>query len=253
VTLRPWGRIEGTFRIRNKPAIHQRIDVNVNRTVIEPGYQVQEYSAITDDFGRFVIERVMDGEASFTWTTGERAAPARSSAGPTADVRAGQTVHVELGGQGRPLIGRIVLSGAEGARDGDAVAQVNPANASGWIELKPAEMPIPPDFKTWDAKKRQTYKFKWYRTEPGKAYMRDRRFHLFPVGPDGRFRIEDVIPGSYSLSISAGSTPGLSHPMTRNRMEGSIERDVEIAAIPGGHTDEPLDLGTMRLELKLKK
>jgi RNA polymerase sigma factor (sigma-70 family) len=253
VTLRPWGRIEGVFRIRGKPAVHERIDVNLDRTEIAPRYTYQEYSAITDDQGRFVIERVMDGEASFTWASGQSAKRALSSAGPAVNVRAGQTTHVDLGGQGRPLIGRIVLSPVEGARDGEAIVPVTPTNAHGWIEIKPAQMPMPVDFMTWDATKRQQYTTKWYGTEAGKAYLRNRRFHMFPVAPDGRFRIEDITPGSYNLSITAGSTPGLTHPTTRNRVDGTIERDVEVAPIPGGHTDEPLDLGTMPLKLEVKK
>ena len=252
VTLRPWGRIEGTFRIRDKPGILEQIDVNVNRSVIAPGYLYQSYSAKTDTQGRFAIERVMDGEASFTWSRGPLVTRARSSAGSNVNLRAGETLRVDLGGEGRPLIGRIVLSAAEGARGGDAVAPINPGNALGWIELKPTEMPVPPDFNTWDAKKRQSHKLRWYRTEPGKAYMRSRRFHSFPVGPDGQFRIEDITPGSYSLHISAGSTPGLSHPMTHNRLEGEVERDFEVPTIPGGHTDLPLDLGTMPLKLEVK-
>jgi RNA polymerase sigma factor (sigma-70 family) len=252
VTLRPWGRIEGTFQIRGKPGVQERIDVNVNRSVIAPGYVYQSYSATTDNQGRFVIERVMDGEASFNWSSGPLATRALSSVGPTVNIWASETLHVDLGGQGRPLIGRIVLS-VEGAKSGDAVAPVNSGNARGWIELKPTELPIPPDFKAWDAKKQQTHKLGWYRTEPGKAYMRSRRFHSFPVGPDGQFRIEDITPGSYTLNISASSTPGLSHPMPRNQLEGEAERDFEIPAIPGGHTDEPLDLGTMPLKLEVKK
>jgi hypothetical protein len=224
----------------------------VNRMVIDPGYTFQGYSTTTDVQGRFVIERVMDGEASFTWSSGQRPAPAISSAGPAAGIRAGETLHVELGGQGRPLIGRVVLSTAGGAKDGDAIAPINPANAQGWIETKPAEMPIPAEFASWDTAKRRAYKIKWYRTEAGKIYMRNRRFHSFPVGPDGRFRIEDAVPGSYHLSVDASSSPGLTHPLTRNRQTGSIERDVEVAAIPGGHTDEPMDLGTIPLKLEVK-
>jgi RNA polymerase sigma factor (sigma-70 family) len=251
VTLRPWGRIEGTFRIRGKPGIGQQIEVTLNRSVISPRYIFQEYAATTGDQGRFVIERVMDGEANFIWSSGRPAMSTRSSAGPAVDIRAAQTLRVDLGGQGRPLIGRIVLSPAEGVQN-DAIGLVSPGNARGWIEIKPAEMPTPADFMTWDTMKRQAYKRTWYRTEQGKTYMRNRRYHSFPVGPDGRFRIEDITPGPYSLSISLSSTAGLTHPLTRNRLQGTIERDVEVAPIPGGQSDLPLDLGTIALKLEVK-
>jgi hypothetical protein len=41
--------------------------------------------------------------------------------------------------------------------------------------------------------------------------------------------------------------------VTRTQVEGTIEREVEVAPIPGVHSDEPLDLGTMSLKLEVKK
>jgi RNA polymerase sigma factor (sigma-70 family) len=177
VTLKPWGRIEGTFRIRGKPGVQQQIDVNVNRSVIAPSYTFQGYRATTDNQGRFVIERVMDGEVSFTWSSGQRPLTGLSSAGPAVNIRAGQSLQVDLGGRGRPLIGRIVVSPAEIPNHVDAVAPVSPGNGRGWIEIRPAEMPLPPDFVTWETAKRLAYKIKWYSTEERKAYLRNRRFH----------------------------------------------------------------------------
>ncbi len=171
-------------------------------------------------------------------------------AGPAVDVRPGQTVHVHLGGQGRPLIGQVVLSAPDEAKADDRVSGVNIANAHGWLEIKPSQMPIPPDFRTWDTQKQRAYRNKWFHTEPGRAYMRTRRYHMFPIGADGRFRIEDVVPGSYNLRIGVQSTPGMTHALTRNRLGATIERDVEVGAIPGGHSDEPLDLGKIPLKLE---
>ena len=249
LTLKPWARIEGILRIRGKPGLRQQVDLNLNRSVIAPSYRFQSYAATTDDQGRFVIERVMDGEVYWIWSSGGMA---RSIAGPAVDVRPGQTYHVELGGQGRPLIGQVVLSDADGTQQGKAIRTVNVANAIGWLEIKPSQMPIPPDYATWDAKKRQAYKIKWHRTEQGKAYMRDRRYHAFPVNPDGRFRIEDVIPGTYTMRLSVQSTPGMTHALSRDWLEGSIEQDVEVRAISGGHTDEPLDIGRISMKLEVE-
>jgi hypothetical protein len=36
-------------------------------------------------------------------------------------------------------------------------------------------------------------------------------------------------------------------------LEGRIKRDVEVGAIPGGHSDEPLDLGQIPLKLERKE
>ncbi len=250
--LKPWARIEGTFRIRGNPGIHRQIEINLIRNTIDPSYSFQSYKTMTDDQGRFVIERIMDGEANFKWSNGQTVTRAESSAGPAVDIRPGQTLRVELGGQGRPLIGQVVLAMAQGVGKGEGHAPVNLANASGWLESRPALMPIPQDFATWDVKKQRAYKVKWYQTEPGKAYLRDRRYHIFPVGADGRFRIEDVVSGSYNMRISIQRTPGITHAHTRDRVEGRIERDLEVGAIPGGHSDEPMDLGTIPMKVEVK-
>ena len=250
VTLKPWARIEGTFRIRGKPGVHQEIDVNLNRSVLPGRYRFQSYSATTDDQGRFVIDRILDGEADFTWLSGQRPTMTQSSAGPSVNLRPGLTVHVVLGGPGRPMVGQLVLAVPDAVEASDLMTGVHVANATGSLSSKPSQMPIPADFRTWDQKKQRAYEIKWYHTESGRAYMRTRRFHLFHVGADGRFRIEDVVPGSYRLSMSLASTPGMMNPLRRNRLGGRIERDVEVGTIPGGHSDEPLDLGKISLKLE---
>jgi RNA polymerase sigma factor (sigma-70 family) len=250
ITLKPWGRIEGTFRIRGKRAVDQQIDVNLRLPVVGPGNTFRGYSAKTDDQGRFAIERVLDGEASFCWSSPQHAGRLLSRAGPAAKVRGGETTHVDLGGQGRPLTGRIVLAAPEGLKDNNAMKVISISNAGGWIAIQPPVIPTPADFATWDAQKQQQHRMKWYETEQGRAFHSNRRFHQFPVEADGRFRIEDITPGRYHLTISVASTPGLTHPMTDRRLSGTIERDVEVPPIPGGYTDMPLDLGTMTVKLE---
>ena len=145
------------------------------------------------------------------------------------------------------------MSAAEGAEGSEAVAPVNPGNALGWIEIKPAEMPIPPDFNAWDTQEtaRPT-------SSGGTGPNRGKRTCAAAdsiVSRSGRTAVSESKTSRRArtgLSISAGSTAGLSHQLTRNRLRGTIERDVEVPAIPGGHTDLPLDLGTMPLKLEVK-
>jgi hypothetical protein len=51
---------------------------------------------------------------------------------------------------------------------------------------------------------------------------------------DGSFRIEDVLPGTYTLHIQ---TPEL---MT-------VTREVVVPDIPGGRTDVPLNIGVLTI------
>jgi hypothetical protein len=62
---------------------------------------------------------------------------------------------------------------------------------------------------------------------------------------DGKFHINDVPPGSYTLGISLGNA--------WNNRESSgtpnlwAQKTVQIDPIPGGQTDEPLDVGSLTL------
>lgn len=52
-----------------------------------------------------------------------------------------------------------------------------------------------------------------------------------------------MLPGKYLLSLMF-MDPGERTPRTSI---GSITREVEVPEIPGGRTDEPLDLGELQL------
>ena len=125
------------------------------------------------------------------------------------------------------------------------------APPQGWLELVPDEMPRPPDFLTWNAKRQQaSTRSSGIARSREKPYCASAHSHSFVIGSDGRFRDRGRRPGllhdQYQCPRSA---PGLSHALERNRFGGTIEHNVEVGAIPGGHSDEPLDLGAMPLKI----
>ena len=75
ITLKPWGRVEGTLRIADQPAAKQRVrlvfddEVISNPKLMDRGtisvdrYLYYQYEADTDDNGHFSIERVRPGKA----------------------------------------------------------------------------------------------------------------------------------------------------------------------------------------------
>src|SRR5262249_58484771 len=67
LTVRPWGRIEGTLRIGRRPGAGQTLNLAYDRqgdtTESLPWWSGQ---AATDADGRFVFERVMPGEVTLT-------------------------------------------------------------------------------------------------------------------------------------------------------------------------------------------
>jgi peroxiredoxin len=69
-------------------------------------------------------------------------------------------------------------------------------------------------------------------------------YYNFFISPDGTFRMDDVVPGSLSLHVSA----------TERNVNGNwgeqvamAQSAVTIPEIPGGRTDEPFDVGTLTL------
>jgi RNA polymerase sigma factor (sigma-70 family) len=243
ITLEPFGRIEGILRIGAMPGAGQPIHVWLNRMGYSHDSQVVcNYTTETDNQGRFVIDKVLPGEATVSRASSARANGPQRNAAPPVDVIPGQTVQVEIGGQGRPVTGRVTLAEASPTR-------IDLATAMGNLMTDQEKIPLPEGFRTWDVQKRQ----EWQLSPEGKARRRAHRFYNVPIGPDGRFRIEDVVPGSYKLTVSFHSPPGFQGPATGgNQVSGRVVRPVVIDPIPGGRSDEPIDVGTLELTLEVE-
>jgi RNA polymerase sigma factor (sigma-70 family) len=248
LTLEPFGRIEGTLRVGPEPGARQPIRVQLDRRKYASDHQFQffEYTTKTDDHGRFLVEDVMPGEALV-----RREAPGSGggrlylASAPPVDVVSGQTVNVAFGGLGRPVTGHVAVP-AGSARKFDL------AVGSGSLILDQPDMPLPEGFMTWDQAKRYAYSKTWSLSALGRAHRRAGRMHMFLIDADGAFRIDDVLPGSYKLSIHLGDPPGLVGGSAGSHISGSLERPLEVKAIPGGRTDAPLDLGSLEINVEVQ-
>src|SRR5262249_48113711 len=104
VTAQPWGRIEGTLRWGDKPGANQPIWLSSLRPNDKPFINYLQ-EATTDLQGRFVFDRVAPGHTQVSWSPeGYLAAWDHVTVGP------GATVHVPLGDQGLPVVGRVALA-----------------------------------------------------------------------------------------------------------------------------------------------
>src|SRR5262249_42449792 len=149
-------------------------------------------------------------------------------------VEPGQTARVRLGGMGRPVVGRAV-------KPAGSKVSIDWTNSSNHFQLKPPPINEP---KNMNKEQRAAWYKAWITTEEGKAhlaYLRDPRFYAFRVEPDGSFRIDDVIPGPYELTfwLGDGRNP--------HQAVATASRPVVVLGIPGGRSDQPLDLGTIEL------
>jgi hypothetical protein len=106
-----------------------------------------------------------------------------------------------------------------------------------------------------DQREKQEWYKNWSKTEEGRLYWeswwhnKDCRHFVFAINKDGTFRIEDVPSGKYDLTVYIEELqPASGKPPREIAYFGDV---INVPEIPGGRSDEPLDIGA--LELKLVK
>ena len=239
VTLEAWGRIEGTIRVGGKPGAKEIVNVEDYRSIrLEVHSQAWNYGSEVDENGHFVIERVMPSETAIVdrrvpWRLGRLAAAST----PPFAIKPGETVRVELGGAGRPFVGRVIAPADEGPA-------ADLTYARGKLTLKLPKIPVPEGFASWTDRRQREFMNRFWELPEGRARLQKSRSYSFKVSPDGSFRVEDVSPGAYELAIEALAHIPPYEPIA------TAQRDLSVAEIPGGRTDEPLDIGELRLVAK---
>lgn len=237
ITLQPWARVEGTFLAGTKPLPGQKINLIYDHRFQDlkaPGISYSVREVETDDNGHFAFERVLPGDIAI-----------QPPYAPV-EVTPGQTTYVNLGGSGRPVIGRFLPPAGE-------TNEINMSSANGFLQLKQfgeADVIRQAAEEKVDQKTMEQRQHQWHDSAAGKAYRQTHRLYWLRVKPDGSFRVEEVPAGSYEISF------GLSEPFVFDgsgnfkppRRIGWFRRDVTIPEIPGGHSDEPLDLGELELQ-----
>jgi len=251
VVLKPWGRVEGTLLIGRKRGAKQSIVLQIMQPFEPKAPSISIwYSATTDEEGRFAFDRVIPGEAQVAHSI-----PTEPSTwGPAqvvyVEVKPGETSRVSLGGKGRPIVGRLVLR-----KDFSGTIRWEYASARLATRLDLPKPKLPDDWYEMDADTRRQWLEAWRKTDEGKAYeaavdkaIRAQRLYTFAVKPDGSFRAEDVQAGTYQLSIRVyeAAEGGIGRWA---RLIGSVSREVVVPEMPGGRSDEPLDLGNLQLQI----
>jgi 5-hydroxyisourate hydrolase-like protein (transthyretin family) len=211
ITVSPWGRIEGTLRIGAQPDRDKLV-------VFLPDFRQEqeqrnirfEYEVQTDKEGHYIFLQLLPGKGTVARATPIDARTRRFSYHIDTEVTSGQTTRVQIGGTGRPVVGKVVIP--------DIIE-----NIFDW-QYTDCSMrvssPISPPYKVL----------------------------LFECDKDGSFRVEDVPTGDYCLYMYAYGPP----PDIRSRRGeriGVLTYPFTIPEMPGGQSDEPLDLGELELEV----
>ena len=114
IHLEPWARVEGTYRIGKTPTANVPLTISV-AGLYSNGEEVPHifstYEATTGPDGRFVFDRVVSGRGRIgrrlRMPVKDGAAEVASSCLIAADFLGGKTLHIDLGGTGRAVVGKL--------------------------------------------------------------------------------------------------------------------------------------------------
>lgn len=211
ITISTWGCLEGTLRIGAQPGIDKFIVFlpKANREREHPRIHF-EYETQTDKNGHFIFPQLPPGEGTVARAIPLDGHARRYSYHMDIDIKSSQTTHVQIGGTGRSVIGKVIVP--------DLIENVF-------------------DWQYTDSSLRISSSI-------------DPPYKFFGVecDEDGSFRVDDVPAGDYFLLLNAYDSP-LNTRRLRGERIGILSHPFTIPEMPNGRSDEPLDLGELELQV----
>jgi hypothetical protein len=236
VTVQPWARIEGVLRVGKSLASNETVNIGIWGATELYDWNLVSHgtSTRTDAEGRFVFPRVAPVDVWLTRTVMVRTNDGRQSGHRYVKVMPGDRIQVQLGGLGRALTGRVAW---------DSTNRLT-FYGSMWASQKHG-IRHPRDWKEMSKEEQRQYERAWRDSPEGELFKNAVRNYEFAVGPDGTFRVDDVLPGSYRMQVRADEPIPGGKGMRR---AAETELRVEVPDPPAGETDSPIDLGTLALQ-----
>ena len=232
IKLAQWSAIEGVAKTGRDVDPDVRMNVGCIQDV--PVYSMN-FTVRTDQNGRFRLTRV---PPNMTFQISKPVRIGNSSMyshGIWLQTESGKTHHVQVGGTGRPLIGKVVVPGT----DSNKLTSTNVSALTG----APA---LPADYDQMTDEEHRD----WHRTWVASTSLRDRRLMSslrFPIrlNQDGTFRIDDVPAGHYNLNIDLRLEiePG---KQFAGKFLGNIRKRIEVKPMKKGRSDKAQLLGILK-------
>jgi beta-lactamase regulating signal transducer with metallopeptidase domain/thiol-disulfide isomerase/thioredoxin len=239
VSLLPWGKLEGTLTINDRPQAGQRLMLQPDRQTIPEQVSFQ-YFVTTGANGHFAFDQVPAGNWTLyctqpsqgTWPMNHPAA---------VEIQAGQTTRLAYGGGGRTVTGKFQVVPADAAIDWKK--DLGTCLLSHREDQPPAtfEGPDYQDYLRQDDLN-DAYRKALSRPRPTRA---EDTFQP-EIDENGNFRIGGVPPGSYTLEVELVRST-LEGRQWNNTRLGTLKRSVIVPPAPVEHPEVPAELGTVDL------
>jgi peroxiredoxin len=276
VRLQAWARVEGTLKIGSEPGRHETVrladafatEAYYPRTF--PPYVIS-VETTTDEAGRFVFPRVppVDVKVFHAPKLGRGEARLVAITQLTnLTLKAGETRQTTLGGQGRPVVGRVVLKNYR--------KPIDWTDQAFWMDSVSPAPPECPNFesisnnyhvalraaRSAEEKEEAQARFlaeqdrvarllgAYFATPAGREYSFSKRRYVLRFAPDGSFRVDDVPGGKYELTIDLRELDD-KRGQRKSPMIAVCRREIEVQDAPAGHRDTPLDLGVLNMLAQL--
>lgn len=252
ITLQPWARVEGQWRIGSQPAAQKELRLS-GRVSGDFGQESWDHfnSLTTDETGRFVFERVCPGEL---WLYDK-----------TYTALPGQTLELKLGGTGRTVRGELAVSVAADVpiRVGLIAVPLKPLPSFDKIP-KPAgyEQMSFEEVHAWLKQFNKTPEGKPYLEWVGENYPQSDQFRRVQIDDRSGFHVDNVEPGTYILrgEVNTGglydsrmmsAAPGQEYLLSK--LIGSVWHEFEVPPLANeAEMDVPLNLGTLPVQAETK-
>jgi hypothetical protein len=247
VILQPWGKVEGRLLIGDKPQAGQK--VSLFRIGSRDQWMVTKIqhnlTTTTDKEGKFVFNTVAPGESWLNWEPRKR--PLHPMRFTLVDVEPGKTLQQDIGGKGRPVVGRAASVPINAPTE--KVSWVSVGNHSvdaNYNNVRGTQRNVPANWSTMTEAQRSDWQKAWEKSPEGRAARRAQWSEFFEINPDGTFRIDDLVPGTYNVSFRIfNNENGFGEDLVE------CSKQFTVPPLPDGieRSNEPLDIGVVDVTL----